>query len=147
MKKIVNDISQKFKPLTDKQYLSLKEIADTKWDEMSTKVQNLHKEVFEEIMEHEMALARLQTDELETSLSPAEKGKPSTRSLLFRLNTLSTSLKLKQDTGLRPKYDDSPLIEEDESVSCSEVDEDGKKKLTDTSQQKSKSNPRNTRFK
>ena len=137
MKKIVNDISAKFKPFTDKQYMLLMNIADTKWYEMSTKVSNLHKEVFEEIMEHEMALARLQTEELENSLTPDARSKPSNKSLLFRLNTLSTSLKLKQDAGLRPKYDDSPLIEEDESFSCSDVDGDGKHNLrvTDASQQ------------
>ena len=45
----------------------LKSIVNGKWDIMQEKVDNLGKEVFEDVMEHEMALAKLETVNFEKS--------------------------------------------------------------------------------
>ena len=52
------------KPFSDKQSKLLKELADGKWNSLTRRVANIHEEVFEEIMETEMALARLETENL-----------------------------------------------------------------------------------
>ena len=90
----LEDFEKNSRPFSKKEMTLLREIAQTKWAHMQQKVDNLAKEVFEEVMEHEMALAKLETfnfgDAIPKSATDSHK-----RSLLHRLNTLQASLKQK----------------------------------------------------
>ena len=70
---------------TDKEIKTLKEIGDKKWHELQKKVAGLHDEVFTEIMQAEMELAKLEIEDLEEA-APELKG--TQRSLLKRMATL-----------------------------------------------------------
>ena len=83
---------------------------------MEAKVANLHTEVFTEIMEQEMALARLESENL-GSVFPSEIVDQQQRSLLGRMNTLKMTIATKKKTGVIPKYDktlESEMEEESE---------------------------------
>lgn len=64
MNKRCADLARLAKPFSEKQTKLLKEVADGKWNSLTRRVANIHEEVFEEIMETEMALARLETQNL-----------------------------------------------------------------------------------
>ena len=65
----------------------MKDIVNIKWAKMEDKVANLAEEVFEEVVEHEMALAGLETFKFEDAI-PADVKVRENRSLLKRMTTL-----------------------------------------------------------
>lgn len=85
---------------------------------------NLSQEVFDEVMEHEMALARLEDADL-SELIPGDSAGPQRKSMLLRLNSLQHSLKSKQRNGLAPRFTSDELIE-NSSLASSILEEDSK---------------------
>ena len=93
---------------------------------MQQKVDNLANEVFEEVIEHEMALARLETFSFDQAI-PKSATDSQKRSLLHRMNTLQASLKAKQALGQIPRFSHDDIISEGEansSIELSIMDED-----------------------
>ena len=126
-------ITRRFEPFREKELFLLKEVLSEKWAVMEKKVENLGKEVFEEILETELALTRLQTKNLSDSLPKEIKNQ--NRSLLHRLNTLSQSLKRKQTMGKGPpNFEVRNEDDSSESLKSSiiEVDEDEHDSRNDT---------------
>ena len=116
LRKKCDDMYKYAVPFTEKQTQLLKEVADNKWNTMTRKVANLHDEVFAEVMETEMALARIEAVDL-TSVLPTNEIETETykenKSLLTRLTTFKAALLEKQKTGERPVFaDDSESAEE-----------------------------------
>ena len=70
---------------------------------MLKKLGKIHEEVYEQVMETEMALARLESVEIDQN-SPKKR---STKSLLMRMNTFKKSLQAKQLRNEVMKYDSS----------------------------------------
>lgn len=63
-------------------------MAQSKWTELQMKVDNLAEEVFNEVVEHEMALAQLDGVNLEEVI-PADTNTPGKReSLLIRMTNI-----------------------------------------------------------
>ena len=60
----IKDVDKKMSPRTQKEVSLLKDLVNSKWHKMEEKIGQLHEEVFEMIMEQEMELARLETNEL-----------------------------------------------------------------------------------
>ena len=79
----------------------MKDILSNRWQWVLDKVKNLAKEVFEEVMEQEMALAQLETVVLDDSILPKEFMKSQQRSLLKRLNTFKSAVQFKK-SGMDP---------------------------------------------
>ena len=79
----------------------MKDILSNRWQWVLDKVKNLAKEVFEEVMEQEMALAQLETVVLDDSILPKEFMKSKQRSLLKRLNTFKSAVQFKK-SGMDP---------------------------------------------
>ena len=79
----------------------MKDILSNRWQWVLEKVKNLAKEVFEEVMEQEMALAQLETVVLDDSILPKEFMKSQQRSLLKRLNTFKSAVQFKK-SGMDP---------------------------------------------
>ena len=71
------------------------EIANSKWDIMQKKVDSLASEVFEEVVQTEMALANLEVAQLD-SVIPEEVKVAERKSLLQRMNTLQMNLKFRK---------------------------------------------------
>ncbi len=69
----------------------LRDISNNKWDKYSHKVENLAKEVFEEVVEHEMVLAGLCDEDFESTIPSSVKNKQQ-NSLLRRMSTLKANL-------------------------------------------------------
>ena len=66
---------------------ALKDIANIKWEEMTERVDKLAKEVLAEVMEHEMALARLESFDFREVI-PEEAQMKDRKSLLNRMSSL-----------------------------------------------------------
>ena len=81
----------------------LKEIGASKWSALQERVNNLSREVFEEVLETEMALAKFEDFSLGSSL-PKSYIDSEKRSLLGRMCTLQATLKAKQMAGKMPKF-------------------------------------------
>ena len=62
-----------------------------KWDIMNEKMASLSQEVFDEVMEHEIALAKLESERFE-DLIPQDIMNQERKSLLLRLNNIKTNL-------------------------------------------------------
>lgn len=105
----------------------LKKIANTGWPEMLSKVENLAQEVFEEVVEHEMALAGLEHANLANALPEGVASKQQ-QSLIKRMSSLQLSLKKKQRSGVIPRYEVSEVDNISEvssrSHSCSNSEEE-----------------------
>ena len=57
----VEAIAKSSKPFKEGEIFGLKSIVNDKWQTMADKVDGLRQEVFNEVVEHEMALAKLET--------------------------------------------------------------------------------------
>ena len=106
----------------------LKEIGASKWATLQEKVNNLGREVFEEVVETEMALAKFEEFSFGSSL-PKVGMDSDKRSLLSRMCTIQASLKAKQMAGKMPKFhsttdNNNSREENSESVQLSIMNED-----------------------
>ena len=128
-RKYLNENMHKTRPFTDSQIKFLRELADTKWEKMLKRVENMQDEVFSEIMEQEMALAGLDSEILEEHIPSTIKLKQQ-KSLLGRLNTFKSNILAKKERGLVPKYEasENSLIDEcsgDDSAHQKEGENEG----------------------
>ena len=58
-------VAKECMPFTDSEITHMKDIVNTKWQKVTEKIENLAQEVFDEVVEHEMALAKLETFDFE----------------------------------------------------------------------------------
>ena len=61
-------LEKTFKPFSKNELGLMKDILSNKWAKVEEKVSNLAKEVFEEVMEQEMALARMESVSLKDAI-------------------------------------------------------------------------------
>lgn len=108
----------KVKPFTDVQLKKLKNICDHGWDDFRTRLAKIHVEVFEQVMEQEMALAKIESVELDQD----QFKRKSTKSLIMRMQSFKTSLVAKQQRNEAAVYESSEsitssIMEEESSMS------------------------------
>ena len=56
----VEDVAKDSRIFSDTEIRSIKDVVNVKWEILSKKVSTLAEEVFEEVMEHELALCQLE---------------------------------------------------------------------------------------
>ena len=103
----LEDVAKHSRPFTADQLIVLRDLVNGQWDELRQKVNNLAQEVFEEVVEHEMALAGLEAANLDKIIPKNSTVGKQRVSLLQRMNTLQMSLKLKQKSGKAPTFDET----------------------------------------
>ena len=99
-----------------------------KWEPLRDKVGSLAQEVFDEVVEHEMALARLETFNF-TGAIPAGARDAAGNSLLHRMNTLQASLKARQAQGRVPRYGDDDNGPSEENSAQEKDSEEGTRRM------------------
>lgn len=117
-KELIEQVAYECKPFSEIEITKVKDLVNNKWEVMNKKMATLSQEVFDQVMEQEMALARLETANFDKMI-PNSQGN---RSLLMRLNSLQLSLKAKQKQGSVPIYDHDE--DQDESMQSSAIEED-----------------------
>ena len=68
--KRLTELETKTKPFSDYEHNFIKELSSHKWDTMMDKVNKVSEEVFEQVIEAEMALAQLETEDIESVKIP-----------------------------------------------------------------------------
>ena len=61
-------MARECKQFNESEAVSLKDIVNSKWEQITSKIDNLANEVFDEVIEHEMALAKLETFDLSNAI-------------------------------------------------------------------------------
>ena len=61
-------MARECKQFNESEAVSLKDIVNSKWEQITSKIDNLANEVFDEVIEHEMALAKLETYDLSNAI-------------------------------------------------------------------------------
>ena len=102
MEKLVRDSSR----FSEFDALRIKSMLNTDFPNIQVKVENLAQEVFDEVVQHEMALAGLSDVNLETVFPPPDTatGCVKTRkSLLLKMASLQAGIRMKKISGTFPK--------------------------------------------
>lgn len=76
-----------YNKLTVREQNFVKDLSNEKWDKLHNKVKNVPDKVFQQVLEAEMALTRLEIDEAYVKIPKQVKYK-SDKALLLRMNTL-----------------------------------------------------------
>lgn len=100
----LNNLADRFKPFTKDVLEKLRDIAVSRFDRIEEKVKSLASEVFEEVMEQEMALAKLEQVSLDELPIPQTQMNKERKSLLTRLSTLQLNIKHRMGSGKFPNY-------------------------------------------
>lgn len=69
----MEDVAQGSKPFKESEIVLLKNFMNNQWDHYKVKVDNLAAEVFDEVLEYEMALAGLDVMKFEDAISKSTK--------------------------------------------------------------------------
>ena len=104
-------LKKEMRPLTDYQYNFIKELSGTKWDNLLSRVNRMAQEVFQEVMETEMTLARIQEETLGDLEIPEHIKHRTGNSLLNRMNTLKQTILAKKEQQAREE--DDSFMEDD----------------------------------
>ena len=84
-------VARSNKPFKESEIVLLKNFVNSQWDLYKIKIDNLAAEVFDEVLEYEMALAGLDVMKFEDAIPKSTKLKTQ-KSLLVRMTTLKDSL-------------------------------------------------------
>ena len=98
-KQQLKDLEAKTKPITDYEHNFLKELSAVKWDALMNRVNKINDEVFEQVMEAEMALAGLETEDIDKIYIPEHMKKKNSKTLLKRMSTLKLNILAKKSGG------------------------------------------------
>lgn len=121
----MDSVVKEAKQFTAPEKNQLKEIANTEWITMKNKVNNLAQEVFDEVVEHEMALAGLDDEDLDEVYPQSPIHKQQHKSLLKRMSTLKANIVFKRKSGIMPKFDKPTELDcSDSSLQQSITEED-----------------------